>query len=1010
MKPIRLKLENFGPFLNEEIDFTQIETNQLFLISGKTGSGKTMIFDAIVYALYGRASTSSREVAQLRSHFASPDVPLKVTYEFDVQHQRFKVIRSATFTKPNKKSETQGILEVYKREDTQYVLQESKINPGNAYLQSLMNLKVDQFRQLFILPQGEFKSFLVSKSQDKQTILRTLFNTVMYEDLKNNLKDKTKSIQEDMDKTYDRLSTYWQDMYALDNDNLKRHLETKVSQYTQIETCLSDFEEIGQHEIMRLSSEKTSIKTRLAQIKAKVDQENMRQQLSSDLKDIDQTLTSLYEQSGEITQLEQKLHILKESQLAIHALNELEQLEKEIENNQAKLDTLDENLKAQQTRLQHYQQKKGELDQQQTDIDTKIELLKSTHHYIQNAQDIIEAFENESSLLQRNEQLYKEVETYKTQLKELETGLQASATDFSHLEHLKEIQFRLRSQLDKIEVIEQDYRRKCQLTQQQGELKASLTSLEQKIEQLSSQRHGITEKDQSMVSHDHMIDTLRSMLSLDDPCPVCGQIVRDTHAGVNVQLLKKQLEENKRFDTRIHQLEKKCIEQQATLKHIDAQLLELESIDNPECQKQKVLKQKSDNETQIVQLTKQQQQVNTLKEQQQHVEKHIQQLQIEIDKNNYVREHAVQKVTQFKKITRFDNFSTFKASYVKLEKDVNAFQKERNRVQTNIQSLNEQILIIENDLKHQKAKYQMNQERYQHVDATVKTEMKKLKLESFNQLRDLTSEAKHIENYERRVSSYHNEVQKWTAQKETLTHQLEALPVDDINELQVQYDDIQEHVNNITQRYNETAFQVQENKKRIRKIEALIRYIQQILKEHRAIFNLSEVISGKNNLKLTLENYVLIYYLEHILDAANKRFRHMTGQRYELVRKTEKGRGYSGLEIEVFDYYSNQTRHITSLSGGETFQASLALALGLSEIVQNEQGGISLDAMFIDEGFGTLDQETLETALDTLIQLQSTGRLVGIISHVTELKNRIPIILEVKAKNYQSFTTLTFNE
>nr|WP_275114329.1 SbcC/MukB-like Walker B domain-containing protein [Staphylococcus agnetis] len=124
----------------------------------------------------------------------------------------------------------------------------------------------------------------------------------------------------------------------------------------------------------------------------------------------------------------------------------------------------------------------------------------------------------------------------------------------------------------------------------------------------------------------------------------------------------------------------------------------------------------------------------------------------------------------------------------------------------------------------------------------------------------------------------------------------------------------------------------------------------------------------------------------------------------------DKGRGYSGLEIEVFDYYSNQARHITSLSGGETFQASLALALGLSEIVQNEQGGISLDAMFIDEGFGTLDQETLETALDTLIQLQATGRLVGIISHVTELKNRIPTILEVNAKNYQSSTSLTFNE
>ncbi|EGQ2703691.1 SMC family ATPase, partial [Staphylococcus pseudintermedius] len=176
------------------------------------------------------------------------------------------------------------------------------------------------------------------------------------------------------------------------------------------------------------------------------------------------------------------------------------------------------------------------------------------------------------------------------------------------------------------------------------------------------------------------------------------------------------------------------------------------------------------------------------------------------------------------------------------------------------------------------------------------------------------------------------------------------------------------------------------------------------------LFQLAEILSGKNAHNLTLENYVLMHYLEQILLKANQRLLSMTGQRYELVRNEKKGRGFSGLEIEVFDYYSNQSRHITSLSGGETFQASLALALGLSEVVQSEQGGIALDAMFIDEGFGTLDQETLETALDTLIQLQSSGRLVGIISHVSELKNRIPIILEVVSKNYQSTTHLRSNE
>ena len=130
----------------------------------------------------------------------------------------------------------------------------------------------------------------------------------------------------------------------------------------------------------------------------------------------------------------------------------------------------------------------------------------------------------------------------------------------------------------------------------------------------------------------------------------------------------------------------------------------------------------------------------------------------------------------------------------------------------------------------------------------------------------------------------------------------------------------------------------------------------------------------------------------------------MTSQRYQLKRRTQVSQGYSGLEIDVYDAYANQARHISSLSGGESFQASLALALGLSEVVQQEAGGIVLESMFIDEGFGTLDQETLETALDTLLGLKSSGRMVGIISHVSELKQRIPLILEVKTDQYQSYT------
>ena len=135
----------------------------------------------------------------------------------------------------------------------------------------------------------------------------------------------------------------------------------------------------------------------------------------------------------------------------------------------------------------------------------------------------------------------------------------------------------------------------------------------------------------------------------------------------------------------------------------------------------------------------------------------------------------------------------------------------------------------------------------------------------------------------------------------------------------------------------------------------------------------------------------------------------MTNNRYQLVRRKEKSQGLSGLEIEVFDRFSNRTRHITSLSGGETFQASLSLAIGLSNVVQQEAGAIHLESMFIDEGFGTLDAETLETALDTLVNIQMSGRLVGIISHVSELKTRIPTILNVNKNGFLSTTAFSNN-
>ncbi|WP_368260020.1 SbcC/MukB-like Walker B domain-containing protein [Clostridium paraputrificum] len=196
--------------------------------------------------------------------------------------------------------------------------------------------------------------------------------------------------------------------------------------------------------------------------------------------------------------------------------------------------------------------------------------------------------------------------------------------------------------------------------------------------------------------------------------------------------------------------------------------------------------------------------------------------------------------------------------------------------------------------------------------------------------------------------------------------------------------------------------------KEIKDIEKLISYKEE---EYKVIGELSNLANGKKSPYITFERFVLASYFQEIIDSANIRLSKMTNDRFILKRKEDKGKGTSqqGLELEVYDNYTGKSRHVKTLSGGESFKASLSLALGLSDVVQANAGGISLDTMFIDEGFGTLDPESLENAINTLLELQRNGRLVGIISHVPELKERIEAQLQISVSAEGSSTKFNIN-
>lgn len=267
-----------------------------------------------------------------------------------------------------------------------------------------------------------------------------------------------------------------------------------------------------------------------------------------------------------------------------------------------------------------------------------------------------------------------------------------------------------------------------------------------------------------------------------------------------------------------------------------------------------------------------------------------------------------------------------------------------------------------------------------------------------------------LQRLRQEVRFHHEEYRSVSDRFEELTKYLTGIKEPDISSLNAAFEEIKKGIQLVQDRHTSLFVRKNENEQTVMKIERINNEIKSLEEKYQLIGHLSEMTKGQNTYRITFERYVLASFLDDILREANGRLAKMTSGRYALSRKEDrsKGNAQSGLELLVFDQYTGQERHVKTLSGGESFKAALSLALGLADIVQQYAGGVSLETMFIDEGFGTLDPESLDQAVESLIDIQSSGRLVGIISHVPELKERIDARLEVVATKSGSRTEFQF--
>ncbi|PTK52932.1 SMC family ATPase, partial [Staphylococcus haemolyticus] len=569
--------------------------------------------------------------------------------------------------------------------------------------------------------------------------------------------------------------------------------------------------------------------------------------------------------------------------------------------------------------------------------------------------------------------------------------------------------FQLKNTFDKKVTLRENKKKYQSLSQKYNETENSIKKTKEQISDLKLQLENIDKSNIDLNDKQTFIQEIQNALHVGDTCPICGNEIESLNEHINFNEIAKNQNLIKEVNNQLNKEINELTKLETTSDYISNQMSELEinddeisDIDEIEQQLRTKNKEKEKLQLQIKQREKFKSALDKHKD-----VNHS--LQIKHEKLLSLKHQFETLIKEFKSYTNYDETNKFEQCFKQYEQIVTDHVSKNEVLEKEINQTKQQIEIETNNLNNnQLVIKELEQEISGHSDE-INQEMKRIGLNSYKDVEILLSKLDNKEQIEMKIQQYEHDHQKLTLEIERLSQLTKDNKPESVEKLEATKTEIESNYNKYVEASATIQYQVQKNKDKFNSIMDHINYLEKELKEQQEIFELSEVLSGKNSKKLTLENYVLVYYLERIIHQANIRLERMSGERYQLKRRESISHGYSGLEIEVFDFHSNKSRHISSLSGGETFQASLALALGLSEVVQQESGGITLESMFIDEGFGTLDQETLETALDTLVKLKTSGRMVGIISHVSELKQRIPLILEVTSNQYQSQTRFKWN-
>lgn len=929
MRPEKLTISAFGPYADRtEIDFSRLGDSGLYLITGDTGAGKTTIFDAITFALYGQASGQVRDSAMFRSKYADTATETFVELVFSYQGKKYQVFRSPEYMAPKKR----GTGLTLRKAEAQLIYPDerqpvTKARDVTRAIEELLGLDYEQFTQIAMIAQGDFQKLLLAGTVQRGEIFRQIFHTGIYQQVQLKLKDAARSRYKEYDEMRRSIAQY------LDGVKFRQREGTEAEEFAELKK--------GKFE--------GGLERSLEILKSFIDQGEKREsELLKQEQEVDQkirTMENMLHLSAQKRNLEQKKDLARKQLEQL--LPDLEKASGEAEKYKdadQKCEALGILIREKQEQLKKYQvleQLKKELDE------IRMQLKKCRA--------------GQEANIRQEQQLHKDME----QLKKERSLLENSQLDLQKAITEKEKRTQRKSELNGLETEMREFKGLYEATkEQQKKYQAAYEKAQQQSEYYQQIFHSFLDAQAGILAQE---------LKENEPCPVCGSLSHPHPRIISKgRTVTSEILDNEKI--KLDKLEKISADQSleagklkersnASWKQIVSGAEELlEEFQEFRKETKNGNGQAGDFRTVWKQMILM---INREKEQ-------CKNLLTESDRKIREAEENTKRKQKVEKLLE------------NLEKEKDILQEKKNscdREQTGLTTK-----ASENEKQQKNAAEEIRQVHSEAGKEVLEKEIRE-KQQEYIDLKENSRKMK--ETFER-----------FQAEKARITSTIKTLDEQQKEIGEIREDEIREQYTESTTQKTELAekrkelFSIQSGNLEIfRKVQKRKEEMTKAEAEYVWMKNLSDTANGNLNgkAKIELETYIQMAYFDRILRRANVRLMTMSSGQYELKRQeqSENRKEKAGLDLNVIDHYNGTERSVKTLSGGESFQASLSLALGLSDEIQASAGGIRLDSMFVDEGFGSLDEEALSQAVKALSSLADGHRMVGIISHVAELKDRI---------------------